>query len=29
VRRAYLKGLGEQLKCAPPATPNRRKPAAK
>jgi len=23
VRRAYLKGLGEQLSCAPPATPNR------
>ena len=23
VRRAYLKGLGEQLRCAPPATPNR------
>jgi hypothetical protein len=23
VRRAYLKGLGEQLNCAPPATPNR------
>lgn len=29
VRRAYLKGLGEQLKCPPPATPNRRKPAPK
>jgi hypothetical protein len=28
-RRAYLKGLGEQLKCAPPASPNRRKPAPK
>jgi hypothetical protein len=28
-RRAYLKGLGEQLNCAPPATPNRRKPAPK
>ena len=23
VRRAYLKGLGEQLDCPPPATPNR------
>jgi hypothetical protein len=22
VRRAYLKGLGEQLDCPPPATPN-------
>lgn len=28
-RRAYLKGLGEQMKCPPPATPNRRKPAPK
>jgi hypothetical protein len=25
VRRAYLKGLGEQLGCPPPATPNRTK----
>lgn len=25
VRRAYLKGLGEQLDCPPPATPNRTK----
>ena len=25
VRRAYLKGLGEQMKCAPPASPSRRK----
>lgn len=30
VRRAYLKGLGEQLKCAPPAAPARTKaPAVK
>lgn len=28
VRRAYLKGLGEQLKCAPPAAPARKKKAA-
>jgi hypothetical protein len=25
VRRAYLKGLGEQLRCEPPATPHRTK----
>ncbi len=25
VRRAHLKGLGEQLDCPPPATPNRAK----
>jgi hypothetical protein len=29
IRRAYLKGLGEQLRCAPPATPVRKKPPAK
>ena len=29
VRRAYLKGLGEQLKCAPPAAPARRKAPAR
>lgn len=29
VRRAYLKGLGEQLKCAPPAAPARKKPVTK
>jgi hypothetical protein len=28
VRRAYLKGLGEQLGCPPPATPNRAKAPA-
>lgn len=28
-RRAYLKGLGEQLKCSPPASPTRRKPPPK
>jgi hypothetical protein len=29
VRRAYLKGLGEQLRCAPPAAPVRKKAQAK
>ena len=29
VRRAYLKGLGEQLKCAPPAAPARQKTPVK
>lgn len=29
VRRAYLKGLGEQLKCAPPAAPARKKTPAR
>lgn len=27
-RRAYLKGLGEQLKCSPPASPSRKKKPA-
>lgn len=29
VRRAYLKGLGEQLRCAPPAAPVRKKASGK
>jgi hypothetical protein len=29
VRRAYLKGLGEQLRCAPPAAPVRKRASGK